>query len=137
MSDVELTINGTIMNIETKQTRNNTDWFTILVEMGESQYPVKAFGKTAVQFSESGAGVGDNIKASCRLESKEWQGKHFLDLVVENVKVVKTKADGGGTSGGSGKKSSFVKEPVRGDDNEGVEKITYVETVEDLEDLPF
>ncbi len=91
MKELNTKLTGIIASVETKQTKKNTDWHAILVEVGDKLYTVKAFGKTATEFTESHAGQGDRVEFHCAVDSGEWNGKWFLNLNMINVRVIESR----------------------------------------------
>jgi hypothetical protein len=123
MKELTTKLTGIIAGVETKQTKKNTDWHTIAVEVGDKLYTVKAFGKSAIEFTESHAWQGDRVEFHCAVESGEWNGKWFLNLNMISVRIIKAR----------------TMQVPDGDDNEQVPPADEPlnPPVDDVEDLPF
>lgn len=91
MKELNTKLTGIIASVETAPTKKNTVWHKINVEVGDKTYTVKAFGKTATEFTDSHAGEGDRVEFLCAVDSGEWNGKWFLNLNMINVRVIESR----------------------------------------------
>lgn len=81
---------GTVSGLEVKTTKAGKQFATFTVLASDDYNPERqlqvrmtAFGKAA----ETVIGLGDfaQVIASGKIDSREWQGKHYLDLKALNV----------------------------------------------------
>lgn len=84
---------GTISGLEVKTTKAGKEFATFTVLASDDYNPERqlnvrmtAFGKAA----ETVIGLGDfaQVIASGKIDSREWQGKHYLDLKAIEVKAL-------------------------------------------------
>lgn len=89
MSNIHVSIIGTIAKVETRYTKKKDEWYiiSILVEGGK-QYQVKAFGNAATAFVKSGAVAEDEVEIISFLESNEWESKWYLDLKFQSIRLL-------------------------------------------------
>lgn len=84
---------GTISGLEVKTTKAGKQFATFTVLANDSYDPnrqlqvrMTAFGKAA----ETAIGLGNfaQVVASGKIDSREWQGKHYLDLKALEVQAI-------------------------------------------------
>jgi hypothetical protein len=89
----EFKFSGTISALEVKQTKAGKQFATFTMLAPDSydaerqlQVRMTAFGKAA----ETVIGLGEfaEVIASGKIDSREWQGKHYLDLKALNIESV-------------------------------------------------
>lgn len=94
LNEREVVIIGEIVDIDRRTSATGRTWAIITIEtqyehkedLIVERYPVRAFGNAMEDVGKSQ--IGDRVSAVCRVKSKEWNGKWYIELQIKEIEVL-------------------------------------------------
>ena len=114
LNEKEVVISGEVIDVDRRTSAAGKGWAIITIETQHTyrdeltieRYPVKAFG--GVMESAGQVNQGDMVTAMCRLKSKNWNDKWYIDLALNDIDITQVSLSSESEQTESGTVEKFI-----------------------------